>query len=142
MGLKGLSIAVLVGNFIAIAAFGRTPNDLQTMLFLAAVVGFFGNAAVSGLYSIAAIAFPTHVRATGTGFVIGVGRGGAVLSPLLVGYLKQGGQDLPSIGLIMGTGSLVAAMVLIFLKLGGTEQPVGMTNERTIPMAGMKSVEG
>src|SRR5258707_4483322 len=41
-----------------------------TTLFrsLAAVAGFFGNAGVSGLYSIVAYAFPTHVRATGTGF--------------------------------------------------------------------------
>src|SRR5258707_13342209 len=40
-----------------------------TTLFrsLAAVAGFFGNAGVSGLYSIVAYAFPTHVRETGPG---------------------------------------------------------------------------
>jgi MFS family permease len=87
------------------------------------IVNFFGNAAVSGLYSIAAYAFPTHVRATGTGFVIGVGRGGAVLSPWLAGYLLNQGATLPTLGMVMGVGSLLAALILMFLRLG-SEQPV------------------
>jgi benzoate transport len=142
IGLKPLSIAVLVCNFLAIAAFGRTPVDITTMGYLAIVVGFFGNAAVSGLYSIAAVAFPTHVRATGTGFVIGIGRGGAVLSPLMVGILKEGSYDLPTIGMIMGTGSLLAAIVLIFLKLHGTEKPVEVTDRRSVPVGGLKTAAG
>jgi len=32
-------------------------------------------------------AFPTHVRASGTGFAIGVGRGGSVLAPIIAGFL-------------------------------------------------------
>src|SRR5262249_1154263 len=82
-----------------------------------AFAGVFGNAAVSGLYSLAAYAFPTHVRATGTGFVIGVGRAGAVLSPILAGYLLQIGSTLPTVGIVMGTRSLLAPFVLIFLKV-------------------------
>ena len=93
---------------------------------LGITVGFFGNAAVSGLYSIVAYAFPTHVRATGTGFVIGIGRGGAVISPIIAGYLLQNHVTLPTVGLVMGAGSLLAAGVLIFLKLNTTRPvPVG-----------------
>ena len=77
IGLKPLTIFIMLANAVAVAVFGRTPADLQTMAILAAIAGFFGNAGVSGLYSIVAYAFPTHVRATGTGFVIGTGRGGA-----------------------------------------------------------------
>jgi MFS family permease len=90
---------------------------------LAIIVQFFGNAAVSGLYSIVAYAFPTHVRATGTGFVIGIGRGGAVLSPWLAGYLLDRGATLPTVGMVMAAGSLLAALVLFFLKLGSA-QPI------------------
>ena len=117
VGLKRLSIVILLLSGVAIAVFGRTPQELGTMAWLAAIAGFFGNAGVSGLYSIAAYAFPTHVRATGTGFVIGVGRGGAVLAPILAGYLLQTGFPLPTVALIMGVGSLLGAIVLIFLKL-------------------------
>jgi MFS family permease len=123
IGLKPLTIGILAVNAVAVAIFGRSAADLSSLTMLAVIVQFFGNAAVSGLYSIAAYAFPTHVRATGTGFVIGVGRGGAVLSPWIAGYLLQQGATLPTVGMIMGAGSLLAAFVLIFLKLG-SGQPV------------------
>jgi hypothetical protein len=67
------------------------------------------------------------VRATGTGFVIGVGRGGAVLSPILAGFLLDGGSTLPTVGLIMGSGSMIAAILLIFLKMN-TDKPAEASN--------------
>jgi benzoate transport len=117
VGLKPLSIGILVLTSVAVAIFGRTPSDLSTMSYLAALAGFFGNAGISGLYSIAAYAFPTHVRATGTGFVIGVGRGGAVLAPIFAGYLLEEGFALPTVGLVMGMGSLFGAITLMFVHL-------------------------
>lgn len=118
-GLRRLTIAILVLNAIAVAVFGRSSADLTTLTTVAVIVGFFGNAAISGLYSIVAYAFPTHVRATGTGFVIGVGRFGAIASPTLAGYLLQVNTTLPTVGIIMGIGSLLSAFVLLFLKLSG-----------------------
>jgi MFS family permease len=123
IGLKPLTIGIMVLNTAAIVAFGRTSADLASLTMFAMIVGFFGNAAISGMYSIVAYAFPTHVRATGTGFVIGIGRGGAVLSPWLAGYLFQEGLTLPTVAWIMGIGSLLSAGVLIFLKLN-TDRPV------------------
>jgi benzoate transport len=121
-GLKPLTVTILLLNAIAVAGFGRSPADLTTLTWLAILVGFCGNAAISGLYSIVAYAFPTHVKATGTGFVVGVGRGGAVLSPILAGYLLEAELGLPTVALIMGIGSLLAGIVLFFLKMG-SEQP-------------------
>lgn len=120
-GLRPLTMAILALNAVAIVAFGRTSADLSTLTWLAVVVGFFGNAAVSGLYSIVAYAFPTHVRATGTGFVIGVGRGGAVLSPNLAGVMMQANLGLPTVAAIMAVGSLLAAAMLIMLKMGSAQ---------------------
>jgi MFS family permease len=124
IGLKPLTIVILVCNAVAITIFGQTPADLTTLTWIAIGVGFFGNAAISGMYSIVAYAFPTHVRATGTGFVIGVGRGGAVLSPMLAGTLLsvEGSaavqlDKLWWVAIVMGMGSLLSACALLFLKL-------------------------
>jgi MFS family permease len=130
IGLKRLTILILALNAVAIVVFGRTPADLPILTWLAIAVGFFGNAAISGLYSIVAYAFPTHVRATGTGFVIGVGRGGAVLSPWLAGILFDPSGVLTTIpvnrlafvAVVMAMGSLLAAAVLFMLKLSA-ERP-------------------
>jgi len=115
--LKKLTIFILMLASIFVAVFGRTSADLGQMKILAACAGFFGNAGISGLYSILAVAFPTNVRATGTGFVIGVGRAGAVISPILVGVLFQSGAGLPAVALIMGLGSLMAGLLLVFFNM-------------------------
>jgi benzoate transport len=130
IGLKPLTIGILLMTMVGVTLFGRSESELTQLSMLAAFAGFFGNAGVSGLYTIVAYAFPTHVRATGTGFVIGVGRGGAVVAPWLAGLLLQGGQDsgtpladiLAQVGLVMGLGSLCAAIVLVFLKIN-TNKP-------------------
>jgi len=138
VGLKRLTIIILFLNAIAIVFFGKTPADLTTLTWLAIAVGFFGNAAISGLYSIAAYAFPTHVRATGTGFVIGVGRGGAVLSPWLAGFLFDPSgvlkvlpvDKLSWVASVMAMGSLLSAGVLIFLKLNVDRPVVEKTTQK------------
>ena len=119
-----MTLIVLVLNTIAISIFGRTSPDLTTITWLAMAVNFCGNAAISGLFSTMAYAFPTHVRATGTGFAIGIGRAGSALSPILAGYMMQGGLGLPTVAMVMGSGSLLAAAVLVFLKIGTPEPAV------------------
>ena len=118
--LKKITIVILLLSALGVALFGRTPADLDRMSMLAAIAGFFGNAGVTGLYALLAAAFPASLRATGTGFVIGMGRAGAVLSPILAGFLLESGAGLPAVGIVMGSGSLIAAVVLIFLKLQGS----------------------
>jgi benzoate transport len=136
IGLKPLTIAIMLANAVAIVLFGRSPAETGTLTMLAIFVGAFGNAAVSGMYSIAAYAFPTHVRATGTGFMIGIGRAGGVLSPWVVGYLMQGGATLPTVGLVMAAGSLLAGMVLVFLKLNTGSPAVAVKTGKEV--AGME----
>jgi benzoate transport len=115
--VKSLTIAVLIMSTVMIVIFGRTPPDLGKLSLICAAAGFFTNAAIVGLYAIFAHAYPTHVRASGTGFAVGVGRGGAVIAPIVAGFLFEAGIGLPVVAVIMGLGSTVAALVLWFLKL-------------------------
>jgi benzoate transport len=115
--LKKLSIGILFFSAVFIAVFGQTPADLKIMSLLCMLAGFFGNSGIIALYAVVAHAYPTHARAFGTGFMLTVGRGGAVLSPILAGFLLQIKMPLSSVTMIMGIGSLVGAVVLLFLKL-------------------------
>ena len=116
-GVKGLTIGAMLLSTVMVAIFGRTPPDLQKLSLICACSGFFTNGAIVGMYAIFAQAFPTHVRASGTGFGIGVGRGGSVLAPIVAGYLFKAGAGLPAVALTMALGSLVGAGVLSLLKL-------------------------
>jgi hypothetical protein len=115
--LKRLTLFVLVFNAIFVIIYGQTPEDLRTMSLLCALGGCFGNAGIVGLYAMFPHAFPTHARSFGTGFVIGFGRGGSVLSPWLVGFLFASDMQLPIVAMVIAIGSISGALVLMFLKL-------------------------
>ncbi len=121
--VKNLTIAVLVLSAVMIVIFGRTPADLGKLSMICAAAGFFTNAGIVGLYAIFAHAYPTHIRASGTGFAVGIGRGGAVLAPIISGFLFEAGVSLPTVAMIMGLGALLAAVAVSFLKLKPAEEP-------------------
>jgi MFS family permease len=131
--VKGLTIAVLVLSTLAVTVFGRTPADLQQLSLICAAAGFCTNAGIVGLYAIIAQAFPTHARASGTGFAVGLGRGGSVLAPIIAGFLFTAGYSLPVVSLLMSLGSLVAAGVLIMLKLEDDRSAVEGVRRAPLP---------
>jgi MFS family permease len=129
-GVKPLTIGVLLASTIAVATFGRAPADLQRLSLVCGIAGFCTNSGIVGLYAIIAQVFPTHVRAFGTGFAIGVGRGGSVLAPILAGFLFAAGYSLPTVALLLAVGSLLAALMLMLLKL---EMDRPTTNDERAP---------
>ena len=116
VGLRSLTIFTLLGASAMIVVFGHGADGLGALTAIVALAGLFNNSAIVGLYALFATVFPTHVRATGTGFAIGVGRGGAALAPILAGYLLQAGLGVQLVALAMAMGSLAAAAVLLGLK--------------------------
>jgi benzoate transport len=130
-GLKQVTIGAMLLSTAAVILFGRANPDLTELSLLCAAAGFCINGAIVGLYAIFAQAFPTHVRASGTGFAIGIGRGGSVLAPIVAGYLFTWGYPLPTVAMLMAMGSLVAAGVLALLKLKADtlkpDQPASIT---------------
>src|SRR5688572_19582906 len=110
MNLIRLTSGVLVLGMIAITIFGMGQSTLGGLKAIVGVCGFFTNAGIVGLYTLLALAYPTHLRATGTGVVIGAGRGGAALAPILAGYLFQQGFSLQAVSIVMGSGSLLGAV--------------------------------
>jgi benzoate transport len=115
--LKKLAVGILLLSSVFVAIFGHTPPDLKIMSLLCMAAGFFGNSGIIALYAIVSHSYPTQARAFGTGFMLTVGRGGAILSPILVGFLLQNKIPLPSVGMLISVGSLIGALILLFLKL-------------------------
>jgi MFS family permease len=115
--VKRLTIAAMVMSTILVAIYGSYGEDLFQMTLICIVSGFFINAAINGMYAMFAHAYPTQVRAAGTGFAIGVGRGGSILAPIAAGFMFEGGVGVPVVAVILGCGSLLAAIALTFLKL-------------------------
>jgi MFS family permease len=113
---RHLVTAALMCSGAAVLAFGQSPEELVSLAVVATTAGFFINAANSGFYSIVAQAFPSRLRASGTGFVIGAGRAGSALGPILAGVLFEAGWSLPVVSGAMACGCLVAAASISRLR--------------------------
>ncbi|WP_287889535.1 MFS transporter [Blastomonas sp.] len=113
--IRNLVIGAMLLSFVTVTIFGQGQSDIAMLAAVAAAAGFCTNAGVVGLYALIAQAFPTAVRASGTGFVIGFGRGGAAVGPILAGFLFSIDLGLASVGLAMACGSLLAAAMLLWL---------------------------
>jgi MFS family permease len=118
--LKKLTMGAMIIAFVMVSVYGSSPPALMQITLLCVAAGFFTNAAINGLYAMFAHAYPTHLRAQGTGFAIGIGRGGSILAPILAGFLFEAGIGVPTVAVIMGGGALLAAVTLLFLKLDPT----------------------
>ena len=133
----GLLISVLLDRFgfvviavlfvcaaPAIAAIGGSSMSYGTLAPLAAISGLcvlgaqFGNNAAAGLL------YPTQFRSKGVGWALGIGRFGAIVGPLLGGYLIK--MHLPMHQLFLAASlpmwiGAVAALILVrlcYVRLG------------------------
>jgi MFS family permease len=98
---------MLVGLFFVIVGFGMLTSGFVPMMVASFVTGFFLMAVMAGLYIILPHVYPPNVRNTGTGLAIGLGRFGAMVGPLIAGYLIAAGWER------MAYYSLLALPVLI-----------------------------
>ncbi len=114
--LLTLTIVAMLLSSGFVIAFGQPQSGLHGLSVVAALAGFVTNAGVVGLYALLAQSFPTSLRATATGFVIGIGRGGSALAPALAGILFAAGFGLSTVAVLMALGSLVGALALLALR--------------------------
>ena len=114
--LRPLLVAVLAAAFVMVGVFGTGQSTLATLSAVAALTGCFTNAGVVGFYVLTASSYLPDVRAGGMGVVIGVGRGGAVLGPVVAGVLFTSGAGLFATSVVMGAGALLAAASVYLLR--------------------------
>jgi MFS family permease len=117
--IKGPTIAMMALGVVAVAWFGMGHDELGAWRLAGFLCMFFLNAAIVGFYAAFARGFPAYARATGTGFVLGVGRAGAAGSPILAGLLftAMGNNQLLTVSVIMCVGSVLGALMLWALPM-------------------------
>ncbi len=115
ISVRPLVIGAMICGFFAIGIFGAGSTNIAALSLSVAFAAFFINAGVVGMYPVLATSFPARLRASGIGFVIGMGRGGSAVGPIVAGSLFAGGSSLLTVSLVMGAGGLLAAAMLLLL---------------------------
>lgn len=117
IGLKRLEVILLAGAAVTMALFLFVPGRLALLVPAAALTGFFLLGSMVGIWAIIVRTFPVHLRASGTGFVIGIGRLGSTLPPILAGLLFTAGFGRVGVSLLMIAPLLVSLGLLVALRV-------------------------
>jgi predicted MFS family arabinose efflux permease len=131
LGIRWPTALMLLIGAIGVAWFGMGRDSLNAWQVATMVTGFFTNAAISGYYAAFARGFPAYARATGTGFVLGIGRLGAAGSPLLAGTLfaALGNDQLLTVSIIMAMGSVASLVLFLMLPERDGDEVVGLASD-------------
>jgi MFS family permease len=115
-----LSLFMLITAGLLVLFVG-SGSSIAAALGLGLLIGLFSNGCVAGLYALSPVVYDASVRATGVGWGIGIGRIGAILSPIVAGFLLDGGwQPLHLYG-VFASVFVLAAGCLLLLKPGATQ---------------------
>ncbi|MCM8732289.1 MFS transporter [Hephaestia sp. GCM10023244] len=114
MGLAGrrvgegrLTAMFFTGAMVTLVIFGIQPPDPIPLLAMAGLTTFFVVGAYTGLFLVAVNIYAPSIQATGVGFVVGFGRVGAIVGPMIGGFLLSTGLDR------MGTYFVFSAIAII-----------------------------
>ena len=116
--LRGLALRFIGLTAGLLLVFGLLASQLTLALaFPVAIgIGIFLFGSMVGLYSMTPILYPAEVRTTGMGWAIGIGRIGAILSPMIVGRLVDGGWQTSHLYYAFAVPLLVAALTVRALR--------------------------
>ncbi|MDN7853649.1 MFS transporter [Burkholderia seminalis] len=90
-GLRNLLAATLLLGGALMVVFGANTGSLGIGMIVAVFLGAVINACVAGMYALSPTPYPAEIRTTGIGLAVGIGRLGAILSPMTVGALLDDG---------------------------------------------------
>jgi len=115
--LTNLVAVFLASSGILMAVFATVTDHRSLLLVLISGVGLFLIGGFTGLYAVAAKAYPTAIRSTGIGWVMGLGRSGAVFGPAVAGYLIASGLSMSTNFFIFAVPMIVGGLVAYLLKV-------------------------
>ncbi|WP_407174826.1 MFS transporter [Bradyrhizobium sp. STM 3562] len=112
LGRKPTLIGALLGAAIACYFYGAAADQVQ-LIVAGLCMQFCSFGMWSALYAYTPELYPTHIRATGTGFASAVGRIGSLIGPSLIGFILPAAGQSGVFALGAGAFGLAALAVLL-----------------------------
>lgn len=103
----------MAGAALALSALGLVPPVIALIVAAAGVLSFCLAGTTALIYAILADTFPTGLRASGMGCVMGAMRIASAAGPMLAGVMFAHGMTRASVSLMFALGPLVAAWLTV-----------------------------
>lgn len=115
--LTNLVFAFLFTSAVCMVAFAAAPNQLNLLMALILLIGILQQGGFTGLYAVATKVYPTRIRSTGIGWAVGLGRSGAVVGPVVAGYLIVAGLSMSANYYVFAVPMAVGGLISYWLRV-------------------------
>lgn len=123
MNLARLIATLLALAGVAMMVFGSVQMSVPMTLTVAFLIGVTLQGGYNGIWPLAASVYPAGRRATGIGWAIGIGRSGAILGPLIGGYLMAANTPLPILFAAYCVPLAICAVAALMVNAPGAKKP-------------------
>ncbi|HEY5853406.1 MAG TPA: MFS transporter [Aldersonia sp.] len=126
--------AYMVVAGVLLVVFVPATTTIVVAFAIGALIGVFINGCIVGLYALTPTVYPSAIRATGVGWAIGVGRIGAITSPIAAGALLDRGWSPGQLYMAVAVALVLAAGVVLSVRARSatTHDAVGV--DRSAPV--------
>lgn len=114
--LSRLLTIYFVTSAVLMSVFVSLTGNLNLAFLTALALGVFVNGCVAGLYALTPSIYNVTQRVTGLGWAIGIGRAGAIVSPLVAGRLIDAHWSPDQLFTLYSIAFLVAASAIYLLQ--------------------------
>lgn len=115
--LSNVITFMALGAAVCMITFATINMSLAIMMGLIFIIGVLQQGGFTGLYAAASKAYPTSIRSTGIGWAIGLGRSGAVIGPVIAGYLIAAQFDMSYIFYLFAAPMVLGGILAYTLKI-------------------------
>ena len=115
-GLRQSQLTFMLCAFFVMLIYAFSTLTVVLIFILILLIGIFVQGGFNGIWPILSRIYPAEIRATGVGFTVGVGRFGAILGPLIFGYLVDFGLPIQVLFIIFSIPLLIMGISIWFIK--------------------------
>jgi AAHS family 4-hydroxybenzoate transporter-like MFS transporter len=115
-GIRKIILIFMIFSTILMIYFGVADLSSNMFMLILFILGFFVQGGFVGLYSVAARLYPAQIRTTGVGWGIGLGRFGAIISPILGGFAIGLGMPIYLIFILFAIPFVISGIAQFSIK--------------------------
>ncbi|MHB9879269.1 MFS transporter [Pacificimonas sp. ICDLI1SI03] len=112
VGEGRLTAIFFTASAVTLVMFGLQPPVPIILLAIAGLTTFFVVGAYTGLFLVSVLMYPPAAQNTGLGFVVGFGRIGAIIGPMIGGFLLSAGFDRMATYFIFSAIAIIPAITM------------------------------
>mgnify|MGYP003681970465 CR=1 FL=1 len=122
IGLNRLLFIYMLSASAFMVIYANFSLSYPILFALILLIGFSVQGGMTGFYPTAARVYPHHIRASGIGWAMGIGRTGAIAGPALFGIIFDNGVSIQTLFIIFSVPLILSGAAAYFIPLRNLKQ--------------------